>query len=273
MPETCPVCGARAERVDAEAVAYCTGAACPAQLVQRVLHFGARSSMDIAGLGEKVILQLTHKGIVQDVADLFDPARVNRQVLASLDRLGTKSADNLLAQIEAAKSRPLPRLVHGLGIRHVGETVAERLASSVGSIDELMAMTREQLEGMESIGPVVAESVQNFFAQEQNHQLVDKLRRFGVKLTGEPKAIGPRPLEGKTFVLTGSLSGYSRDQAKKLLESLGAKVTSSVSKKTDFVVVGEDPGSKADKARQLGVARLDEAALTSLLKEHGALPP
>lgn len=268
MPSHCPVCNAAVERAEGEAVAYCTGAACPAQLVQRVFHFGGRGAMDIGGLGEKIIAQLVEKQIIRDVGDLYDPARVNRDTLAALERMGDKSAENLVAQIEVSRSRPLQCLVFALGIRHVGETVAERLTSAASSLDELAAMTEEQWTRIEGIGPVVAASVATFFAEEQTKVLVDKLRRFGVRMTGEPKRSGPAPLAGKTFVLTGGLSSMSRDQAKKRLEALGAKVASSVSKKTDFVIAGQDAGSKLDKARELGRPVLDEAAFVELLAGH-----
>jgi DNA ligase (NAD+) len=268
MPDRCPVCGAPVERAEGEAVAYCTGAACPAQLVQRILHFGSRGAMDIAGLGEKIVSQIVEKGIVRDVGDLYDSERVNRTVLAALDRMGAKSADNLLAQIDASRSRPLPRLVYALGIRHVGETVAERLTANVSSIDELSAMSEESLKAMDGIGPVVARSVCTFFGQEQTRSLIEKLRRFGVRLTGDPRPTGPAPLSGKTFVLTGALGSMSRDQAKKRLEALGGKVASSVSKKTDYVIAGTDAGSKLEKARELGRPILDEAAFLDLLAQH-----
>ncbi len=269
MPEHCPVCGARVERAEGEAVAYCTGASCPAQLVQRIFHFGGRGAMDIGGLGEKLIAQLVESGLVHDVADLYDSLRVNRDSIAALERMGDKSAENLMAQIEASKARPLPRLVYALGIRHVGETVADRLTADVATMDELASMSEEALTAIEGIGPVVARSVATFFAQEQTRELIGKLRRFGVRLTGEPKAAGPKPLAGKTFVLTGGLGSMSRDAAKKRLEALGAKVASSVSKKTDYVVAGQDAGSKLDKARELGRPVLDEQAFLELLGKEG----
>lgn len=266
MPDHCPVCGAKVERVEGEAVAYCTGASCPAQLVQRVFHFGSRSALDIAGLGEKIIQQLVDREIVHDVGDLFDEDRVNQPSLEGLERMGKKSAENLLREIERAKSRPLARLVHGLGIRHVGETSAQLLVGEVASLHELAAMSQEQLEAVDGIGPVVAESVRNFFEEERNQQIIEKLRRFGVKLEAEPKQTGPAPLAGKTIVLTGSLASLTRSQAKERVEALGGKVASSVSKKTDYVVVGTDAGSKLDKAKKLGRPILDEDQFLKLLE-------
>jgi DNA ligase (NAD+) len=271
MPARCPVCGARIERAAGEAVAYCTGADCPAQLVQRIFHFGSRGAMDIEGLGEKTIEQLIEargpdgERLVRDVGDLYDPARVNRETLVGLERMGEKSAENLLAAIERSKDRPLARLIYGLGIRHVGETVAERLAGGVSSLAELASLSEERLQEIDGIGPVVAASVATFFAQDATKRLVEKLQRFGLKLEGEPRPEGPRPLAGKTFVLTGTLAGMTREEARALLVSLGAKVASSVSKKTDYVVAGEDPGSKLEKARELGRPVLDEAGLRELI--------
>lgn len=269
MPSHCPVCGAIVEREEGEAVAYCTGAACPAQLVQRIFHFGSRGAMDIGGLGERTIQQLVDKELVRDVGDLYDPSRIDRDTLAGLDRMGKKSADKLMAQIEASKTRPLARLLYGLGIRHVGETAAERIASAVSSLDELASLGEEQLVQIEGVGPVVASSIATFFGQEQTQELIAKLKRFGVKTLGETKAEGPQPLAGKTFVVTGALTSWSRDGIKKYLQLLGAKVASSVSKKTDYVLAGTEAGSKLDKARELGRPVLDEDAFKNLLQELG----
>ena len=227
--------------------------------------------MDIGGLGEKTIQLLVDKGVVRDLADLYDPQRVSRASLASLDpsQKRNKSADNLIAQIDASKSRPLAALLFGLGIRHVGETVADRLVASLANIDDLACMTVDQLTEVEGIGAVVARSVATFFAQEPSRELIGKLRRFGVKLTGEPKHQGPTPLAGKTFVLTGGLTSMSRDQAKKRLVSLGAKVASAVSKNTDYVVAGTDAGSKLDAARKLGRTVIDEQQFKDLLEQIG----
>jgi DNA ligase (NAD+) len=267
LPASCPVCGAPVEREAQSAAAYCTGAACPAQLVQRILHFGSRGAMDIRGLGERTVEQLTSLRVVRDVGDLYDPGRMGLAVVSGLERMGERSAANLLASIEQSKKRPLPKLIHGLGIRHVGETVAERLARSVSSLEQLAAMTVEQLVSLQDVGPVVAGSVATFFSQRRTREVIEKLRRFGVRLQGEEVRRGPQPLLGKVFVLTGGLQSYSRDQARRLLESLGATVASSVSKKTDYVIAGSDPGSKLDRAEELGRPVLSEPAFLAMLRE------
>lgn len=270
MPEACPACGARIERAEGEAVAYCTGPRCPVQLVQRLFHFGSRGAMDIEGLGEKTVKQLVDAGLVGDPADLFF---LTRDQLLELPRVGPKSADNLIQAISAAKDRPLARLVHGLGIRHVGETIAQILCRALPSLDELAAADPSRLSLVHGIGPVVAQSVATFFQNPDAKQVIEKLRAAGVRLRDETTPIQATPLAGKTFVLTGAFTGYSREALKERLERLGAKVGSSVSKKTDYVVAGRDPGSKLDRARELGRTVLDEAALEDLLEGHDADGP
>jgi DNA ligase (NAD+) len=262
MPEQCPACGAKIERPAGEAVAYCTGARCPVQLVQRLFHFASRGAMDIAGLGERTVLQLTEAGLVRDAGDLFSLARSQ---LVALDRMGPKSVDNLLAAIVRAKDRPLKRLIYGLGIRHVGETVAQTLARAFPKLDELAAAAEEQLRDVPGIGPVVAKSVATFFHNSDIQTVIEKLRCAGVRLQDESRHDGPRPLTGKTIVLTGTFDDFSREQLKHLLSDLGAKVASSVSSKTDYVIAGREPGTKLDKARELGRPVLDEAGLKGLL--------
>jgi DNA ligase (NAD+) len=262
LPERCPACGAAIERIEGEANAYCTGPRCPAQIVQRLFHFAHRGAMDIGGLGEKTVMQLIDAGLVHDAADLFT---LSRDQLLNLDRMGTKSADKLLAALEQAKDRPVARLVYGLGIRHVGETVAALLARAYPTLDELVLATEEDLRNVSGIGPVVARSVATFFRSPDTRAMIEKLRAAGVRLHDAPRVQGPRPLAGKTIVLTGTFGGYSREQLKNLLLDYGAKVASSVSKKTDFVIAGSDPGTKLDKARELGRPILDEAGLQNLL--------
>lgn len=264
MPEHCPACGAAIERTEGEAVAFCTGARCPVQLVQRIFHFGGRSAMDVEGLGEKTILQLIEAGLVQDIGDLYS---LTREQLLTLERMGPKSADNLLAAIEASKDRPLARLVYSLGIRHVGETVAQLLARAFHKLDDLAVADETALLAIRGIGPMVAKSVVKFFQNADTRVVLDKLRRVGVRLEDEASPAGPQPFAGKTFVLTGSFDGYSRNDLKALLEQLGAKVASSVSKTTDYVVAGADPGSKLDKATELGRPILDEAGMNALLEQ------
>lgn len=264
MPKDCPVCGAKVERAEGEAVYYCTGAACPAQVVQRIVHFGSRGAMDIDGLGERTVEQLVEAGLVHDVGDLYF---LTKEQLLGLERMGEISAGNLLAAIERSKTRPLSRLIYALSIRHVGETVAERIAGAVPGLDDPALASEEQLREIHGIGPVVAKSVATFFSQDQTKRLIEKLRRAGVNLEGEPRPSGPRRLEGKTFVLTGTFDTWSREELTELLKAEGAKVTSSVSKKTDYVVAGADPGSKLDKAKELGRPVLDEAGLKKLLAD------
>jgi DNA ligase (NAD+) len=264
MPEACPVCGAPIERPEGEAAAYCTGARCPAQLVQRLFHFGGRGCMDIEGLGEKTIGQMVSAALVRDAGDLY---ALTREDLLAMERMGEKSADNLLEAIEASKDRPLARLIHALGIRHVGETVARLLARAFPRLDDLASANEETLISVAGIGPVVAKSVATFFGNPDTRVVIEKLRKAGVRLEEKERAGGPRPLAGKTFVLTGTFESWSREGLKEKLEDLGAKVSSSVSKKTDYVVAGASPGSKLEKAKELGRPVLDEEGLKKLLAE------
>ncbi len=263
MPDRCPVCGSRVERLEGEAVARCTGGLyCPAQRREAIRHFASRRAMDIEGLGDKLVAQLDEKGLVRDVADLY---RLERGQLAGLARMGEKSADNLIRALERSKHTTLARFLYALGIRNVGEATAQALAEHFGDLDAIMRARREALEAVPDVGPVVAESIHNFFREPHNQQVIRKLLRAGVSWPRvRQQAAGP--LAGKTFVLTGTLAGMTRDEAKARLQALGAKVTGSVSRKTDYVVVGSDPGAKADKAAALGVPRLDEAAFLRLLR-------
>lgn len=264
MPDRCPVCGAEAIRPEGEAVRRCTGVACPAQVRERIRHFASRSAMDIEGLGPALIDQLVDRGLIRDAADLYF---LTAEQLRTLERVGEKSAENLLRSIAASKDRPLRRLLVGLGIRFVGERVAELLAERFRSLDALMAAGEDELTSVPEIGPRIAESVRSFFAQEQTRVLVEKLRRAGVRLADEEPAAadGDRPLAGKTFVFTGTLSSMTRTQAQALVQSLGGRVASGVSRATDYVVAGADPGSKLDRARELGVPVLDEDAFLALV--------
>lgn len=262
LPTHCPACGAAIERTEGEAVAYCTGSACPVQRVQRLFHFGGRGAMDIAGLGEKTIEQLAAANLVADAGDLFT---LSREKLLEVERMADKSADNLLRAIDAARDRPTARLVYALGIRHVGETVARALARAFPRVEDLAAADEERLLEVPGIGPVVAHSVATFFQNPDARVLLDKLAAAGVRLEDEASAGRATPLSGKSFVLTGSFESFSREALKEQLESLGAKVSSSVSKKTDYVVAGSEPGSKLDRARELGRPVLDEAQLKDLL--------
>jgi DNA ligase (NAD+) len=262
FPDHCPACGGVAFRPAGEAYWRCMNAACPAQLKERLKHFGSRRAMDIEGLGDAAIEQLVDRGDVKNFADLY---RLTAERLAELDRFAEKSADNLAAAIAESKGRGLARLLNALGIRLVGERVARLLATRFGSAERLMAASRAQLADVHGIGDVIAASVRTFFDEGANVAMVRELGELGVDLTERGAAVdGPRPLAGKTFVLTGTLPTLTRDAARERIESLGGRVTSAVTRNTDYVVVGEAAGSKADDARRLGVATLDEAAFLTL---------
>jgi DNA ligase (NAD+) len=262
FPDRCPACDGVAFRPEGEAYWRCMNTACPAQLKERLRHFGSRRAMDIEHLGEAVVEQLVDRGLVKDFADLY---RLTPGQLAELDRLADKSARNLATAIEGSKGRGLSRLLNALGIRLVGERVARVLALRYGSLEQLQDMPEATLAETHGIGPTIAASVRKFFDDASNRQVLADLGELGVDLTerGAP-ADGPRPLAGKTFVITGTLTSLSREGARELVESLGGRVTSSVTRKTDYVVVGESPGSKAADAERLRVPVLDEAAFLDL---------
>jgi len=264
MPTQCPVCGADVQRVEGESAARCTGGLyCSAQRKQAFHHFASRRALDIEGLGEKLVDQLVEKKQVSDVADIFT---LTQQQLAELERMGSKSAANLLDAIEKSKATTLPRFLYALGIANVGEATAQSLAQHFANLDDLMSADEEQLQQVEDIGPVVAHSVFTFFRQPHNVEVIHKLVQVGVSWPAiEKRKIDMLPLAGKTFVITGTLESMSRDEAKTRLQALGAKVSASVSQKTDYVVAGADPGSKYDKALELGIAILDDAALQKLI--------
>jgi DNA ligase (NAD+) len=266
MPSACPVCGAPAERAEGEAAAYCTGASCPAQLVQRLFHFAHRGAMDIEGLGEKLAGQLVETGLVKDVGDLY---ALSLDDLLGLERMAEKSATNLLTALEASKDRPLARVLAALGIRHVGETVAKVLARAFPSVSALAAANEEDLARTPNVGPIVAKSVHTFLSSEHNRAVIDKLRAAGVRLENPDEVDRPRPFDGLNIVVTGKLEGWSRRGIKEFLEGLGARVASSVSKKTDYVIAGADAGSKLKKAKDLERPVLDEPGFRALLAAHG----
>lgn len=266
MPAKCPECGADVIRQEGEAATRCTGAACPARVREGLIHFASRGAMDIAGLGPAIINQLVDAGLVKDSADLY---HLRKEDLLQLERMGQKSAQNLLDAIDKSRQNPLYRLIFGLGIRHVGERAAKLLAERFDSMDNLMQASKDELMEIPEIGPAIAESVTTFFTQEQNQKLIRKLQQAGVNMRSARIDKSDRPLEGKTFVLTGTLQGYTRKEAKEKIESLGGKVSSSVSKKTDYVVAGANPGSKYEKAQKLGVTILDEEEFNSLVGNRG----
>jgi DNA ligase (NAD+) len=261
FPDRCPVCGSSASRPEGEVVVRCTNAACPAQLKEALLHFGSRNAMDIEHLGEAVVEQLLERGLVRDFADLY---RLTVPEVAELDRLAEKSATNLVSAIAASRGRGLARVLYALGIRFVGERAARLLAEHFGSVDRVSSASVQEISEIHGIGPRIAESVRLFFDQPANQKAVERLREVGVVLEETTRPAGPKPLAGKTFVLTGTLDAMSRDEAKARIARLGGRVTSTVSRKTDYVVAGAEAGSKLDDAKRLGVAVLDEAAFLDL---------
>ncbi len=265
MPRVCPVCGSAAVREEGEADYRCTGGLfCSAQRKQAILHFAHRRAVEVEGLGDKLVEQMVDAGIVKTLPDLY---RLGFTALAALDRMAEKSAQNIVDALEKSKQTTLPRFLFGLGIRHVGESTAKALARHFGKLDAIMDATVEQLLEVADVGPIVAESIHTFFAQAHNREVVEQLRACGLTWEeGEPAVQAPKPLAGKTFVLTGTFPTLSRDQAKDLLEAAGAKVAGSVSKKTDYVVAGAEAGSKLEKAQTLGVAVIDEVAMLALLQ-------
>jgi len=261
MPEHCPVCGGNVVRTPGEADHRCVNANCPAKLQGTILHFASRHVMNIDGLGEVLVNQLTERGLVKNVADLY---KVTKDKLLELERMGEKSAENVLAEIAASKKLPLERVIYGLGMRFVGERTAQFLAEHFGSLDAIMKASAEELEEVNEVGPRIAESIVEFFGDEHNRKLVSDLRIAGLTFTGQRKEKGTK-LAGKTFVLTGTLARHTRDEAKKMIEDAGGRVSGSVSKKTDYVVAGSDAGSKLDKARELKVSVIGEEELEGLV--------
>jgi DNA ligase (NAD+) len=264
-PTHCPVCGGEISRPEGEVVARCVAADCAAQLVGRLLHFASRRAMRIEGLGDVLAIQLTDVGLVKDVGDLY---ALTLDQVSGLPRMAKKSATNLLEQIEASKARDLSNLIYALGIRHVGERTGGILARHFGSLDSLMKATVEELDDIPEIGLTVAESVRDWFDDDGNRKLCDRLRDAGVRTELEKQETGSldERFAGKQFVLTGKMEGYTRDEARALIESRGGRVNSSVSKKTDYVVAGEEAGSKLDKATELGVTILDEEKFKEMIK-------
>lgn len=265
MPRHCPVCGSDAVREEGEADYRCTGGLfCGAQRKEAILHFAHRRAVEIDGLGDKLVEQLVDAHIIRTLPDLY---RLGLTALAGLARMADKSANNLLAAIEASKATTLPRFLFGLGIRHVGEATAKALAKHFGKLDAIMVASEAELLEVDDVGPIVAQSIRTFFDQEHNREVVEQLRACGVHWTeGEAAERAAQPLAGKTFVITGTLPTLSRDEAKDKVEAAGGKVAGSVSKKTDYVVAGTEAGSKLTKALELGVPVIDEAALLAMLE-------
>lgn len=267
MPPLCPRCGSDVVRAEGEAAHRCSGGLyCPAQRMGAILHFASRHAMDIQGLGEKLVEQLIEGNLVQTVADLY---RLGKDRLAGLERMGAKSADNVLQQIERSKRTTLARFLYALGIPQVGAASADLLADNFDSLEAVMDADAEALQRIHGVGPRMAEDIARFFRQQHNREVIDALRAAGMHWPAiESRANAGQPLAGKSFVLTGALASMSRDAAKRALKALGAKVSASVSKKTDYVVAGEEPGGKLEQARALGVEVLDETGLRQLLERH-----
>ena len=265
MPRSCPICGSEVVRERGEMNHRCSGGLfCGAQRKQAILHFAQRRAVEVEGLGDKLVEQLVDTNVIRTLPDLY---KLGLTALAALDRMAEKSAQNIVDALEKSKSTTLPRFLYGLGIRHVGEATAKDLARHFGTLDGIMEASEERLLEVNDVGPIVAKSIHTFFAQPHNREVVEQLRACGVHWEeGEPAAQAPKPLAGKTFVLTGTFPTLSRDQAKDLLEAAGAKVAGSVSKKTSYVVAGTEAGSKLDKAQELGIPVLDEAAMLEMLK-------
>ena len=261
MPERCPECGGHVMRAEGEADHRCINVNCPAKLRESILHFASRSVMNIEGMGDALVNQLADRGLVKSIADIYS---LTKDDLLRLERMGDKSAQNVLDEITASKKLPLERVIYGLGIRFVGERTAQFLAEHFGSMDAIMNASVGELMEVNEVGPRIAESIYEFFQEKRNRELVERLREADLKFTGKKKQRGTK-LAGKTFVLTGTLARHTRDEAKKLIEDAGGRVSGSVSKKTDYVVAGADAGSKLDKAKELNVAVIDEKGLEALL--------
>jgi len=265
MPEHCPVCGSEVLHLEGEVAARCTGVACPAQLKELVIHFVSREAMDVEGMGPALVEQLVDKKLIKDPADIYT---LTKEELAGLERMGEKSADNIVRAIERSKERGLAHLLYALGIRHVGIKAAETLANKFGSLDALARASFEELTGIPEIGPKIARSIEVFFQQEQTVRFIAKLKKAGVKMEQEREGDkGELVLAGKVFVLTGTLPNLTRKEAEELIKKHGGKVSSSVSRNTDYVVAGENPGSKYDKAKKLGLTIIDETTLLQMVSD------
>ncbi len=263
MPKQCPVCGGEVAREEGEVASRCVNTNCPARLKESILHFAARGVMDIDGVGEALVDQLVDTDLVSSVADLYD---LTAAKLIPLERMAEKSANKIVENIKRSKQQPLARVLNGLGIPFVGERTAQILADTFGNLDEIAKADADALQQAEEVGPKVAGSIRHFFDEPRNRELVERLRAAGLRFTGEKRRAGAGPLAGRTFVLTGALPSMTREEAKARIEAAGGKVTGSVSKKTGYVVAGEDAGSKLEKARALGVEVIDEERLVELLR-------
>jgi DNA ligase (NAD+) len=262
MPTKCPICGGEIVRVEGESASRCININCPARLRETILHWAARGVMNIDGMGEALVDQLVGKGLVKNVADLY---ALKLADLMELERMGKKSAEKVLANIDASRRAPLPRILNGLGIPFVGERTAQFLAEAFGDLDKIAAADEDELQKADEVGPKVSHSIHQFFHEKHNQALVERLGKAGFSFTHAVKKRAGGPLAGMTLVLTGTLPNLTRDEAKERIEAAGGKVAGSVSKKTSYVVAGEEAGSKLDKARELGVAVIDEAGLLAMI--------
>ncbi len=267
MPRECPVCGSKAARLEEEVARRCVNAQCPAQLKERLEYWGSRDAMDIEGLGPKLLGKLVDKGAVKSIADIY---RLGKIQLVSVERMADKSTRNTLKAIEDSKEQGLARVIQGLGIKHVGKRAAQILAENYGTMERIMEADKSELEEIHEIGPKIAESIVSFLEDERNRKMIERLRQAGVKMEAEMQE-GERFLEGKKFVLTGALEGFTRDQAAEFIEKHGGRVTSSISGSTDFLIIGENPGSKLDKAKKQGTRILDEESFQRMMAE-GHIP-
>jgi DNA ligase (NAD+) len=265
-PSRCPVCGSAVFKPEGEVISRCMNPSCPAKIRESILHFAGRRAMDIDGLGEALVDQLLKAGLIHSIPDLYG---LTRQDLVELERMGPKSSDNLLEEIEGSKKRELDRLIFALGIRHVGERTAQVLAARFKTLEGLASAGEEELTEVEDVGPKVAESIRFFFAQPENRELIRRLKAAGLDMKAREKSGAAKPLEGQLFVITGTLSGFTREAAQERLESLGARVGSSVSKKTTCLIAGDSAGSKLDKAKELGVRVIGEREFLKLIGAKG----
>ncbi len=262
MPDTCPVCAAAIYRDKDEAVLRCNNSNCPAQIKARLRHFASKAAFDIDGLGEKLADQLVAKGLIASYSDIF---HLNKEQIQSMERMGAKSAGNLIAAVEKSKKISFSRFLYALGIRHVGENIADILAGRFESMDQLSDAPLETLESIEGIGPEIAESIRHFFEQDENRKTVQRILESGVEILAKARQTYTSPIQGKIFVLTGTLEGMTRNEAKQMIEDRGGKVSGSVSRNTDYLVAGEEPGSKLERAKSLGVQIIDKAAFLALI--------
>jgi DNA ligase (NAD+) len=261
IPETCPVCRSPVVRLPGEAAHRCSNPNCPAQIKETIRHFASKGAMDIEGLGEKIIHQLVEKGLIKDYGDLY---YLSRETLSSLERMAAKSAENLVQALERSKTALLSKFIYALGIRHVGEHLASLLARRYGSLKTFMEAEEEELLSIREVGPQVARSIRAFFDNPVNRRVVEKILAAGVTLK-QDKIAGPEPLKGRSFVLTGKLKNFSREEAKQKIESLGGKVSGQISSRIDYLIMGEDPGSKFAKAREMGLPILSEQEFMKMI--------